>query len=398
MTDYPMFKVPIDTEAALAELRSVFASGFVNEGVQVSAFERAVSEFLGVRQLVLTNSCTSSLTLALRLCGVGPGTEVITTPMTCIATNTPIDNLGARIVWADIDPKSASIDPADVERKVTPATRAIMCVAWAGTPCDLDALDAVAKRRGVPLIQDAAHAFGATWLGRPVSDFADYTCYSFQAIKHLCCGDGGALICRDPGQGALGRKLKWFGYDRDAHKDSQGEWRGQRWDADIEPGAVGYKFNMNNVAAAIGLSQMPRIQGIVDAHRRNGAAYNREFANSAIIRPLVVPQEAASSYWVYTALVVDTRVDRDRLLEQLNAEGIAAGLVHLSNDGYSAFQRYQSELPGVRRFAARQISLPCGWWLSEADCVHIAARVRTLAESMLANGAQAHPLSSHVLP
>src|SRR5262245_7050267 len=168
MTVYPMFKVPIDTEAALAELRSVFASGFVNEGVQVSAFERAVSEFLGVRQLVLTNSCTSALTLALRLCDVGPGAEVITTPMTCIATNTPIENLGAKIVWADIDPNSASIDPVDVERKVTAATKAIMCVAWAGTPCDLDALDALAKRRGIALIQDAAHALGATWRNRPI--------------------------------------------------------------------------------------------------------------------------------------------------------------------------------------------------------------------------------------
>ena len=396
MSNYPMFKVPIDTEAALDELRKVFASGFVNEGTQVSAFERAVSEFLGVRQLVLTNSCTSALTLALRLCDAGPGTEVITTPMTCIATNTPIENLGAKIVWADIDPNSASIDPLDVERKVTAATKAIMCVAWAGTPCNLDALDALAKRRGIALIQDAAHALGATWRNRPISEFADYTCYSFQAIKHLCCGDGGALICRDRERTALGRKLKWFGYDRDAHKDSRGEWRGQRWDADIEAGEVGYKFNMNNVAAAIGLSQLPRLRDIIDAHRRNGAAYNRVFANSSMIRPLTVPDQALSSHWVYTALVTEPRVDRDHLLEQLNAEGISAGLVHLPNDDYSAFKCYKAELPGVRRFAARQISLPCGWWLSEADCMHIAERVHALAGAMLADGADAHRLSSHM--
>jgi dTDP-4-amino-4,6-dideoxygalactose transaminase len=324
------------------------------------------------------NCCTSALTVALKLCDVGPGTEVVTTAMTCVATNTPIENLGAKIVWADIDPNTASLDPRDVERKITPATRAIICVAWAGTPCSLDELDAIGKRHGIPVIHDAAHAFGAKWRGRPLSDFADYTCYSFQAIKHLSSGDGGALVCRDPKKFVLGRKLKWFGYDRDAHKDERGEWKGQRWDADIAPGEIGYKFNMNNIAAAIGLSQMPHIDRILGQHRRNGAAYTRAFRNSRTIRPLVVPDEAEPSYWVYTALTDDS-VDRDRLLENLNAEGIAAGLVHLPNDIYSAFKHYDSTLPGVRRFADRQISLPCGWWLDEADCQYIADRVHALA-------------------
>jgi perosamine synthetase len=379
MTNYPMFQVHMDVEAALTELRSVLESGFVNEGVQVTALQNAVADFLGAEQLVLTNSCTSALTLALRLCGVGPGTEVITTPMTCIATNTPIENLGGSVVWADIDPHTASIDPADIERKITSRTKAVMCVAWAGTPCDLDVLDALCKRRKIPLIQDAAHAFGATWRGRPLSDFADYTCYSFQAIKHLSCGDGGAIICRDPEQFALARKLKWFGYDRDAHKDEKGDWKGQRWNADIEPGEVGYKFHMNNVSAAIGLSQMPHIERILADHRRNAAVYDEAFRNSRSIRPLNVPDGAVSSYWVYTTLVADEAVDRDRLLEQLNDEGIAAGLVHLPNDIYSAFKKYDADLPGVRRFADRQISLPCGWWLSAADCSHVAARVHALA-------------------
>jgi perosamine synthetase len=382
MTNYPMFKVHMDVEGALGQLRTVLESGFINEGEQVSAFQRAVARFLGVESLVLTNSCTSALTLALKLCGVGPGREVVTTPMTCVATNTPIDNLGGTVVWADIDPETASIDAGDVERKLTPATRAIMCVAWAGTPCDLDALDALARRRGIPLIHDAAHAFGATWRGRPLSDFADFTCYSFQAIKHLSCGDGGALVCRDAEPFVLARKLKWFGYDRDAHKDQRGEWKGQRWDADIEPGEIGYKYNMNNIAAAIGLSQMPHLPRILDQHRRNGAAYRDAFRGSSIIRPLQVPEGAVSSYWVYSTLIVDETVDRDRLLEALNAEGIAAGLVHLPNDLYSAFGKYGAELPGVRRFADRQISLPCGWWLSEGDCVEIAARVHALARGV----------------
>lgn len=378
MTAYPMFKVHMDVELALTDIRTVLESGFVNEGVQVTELQKRLGAFLGVDKLVMTNSCTSALTMALKLCGAGPGKEVITTPMTCVATNTPIDNLGAKVVWADIDPTTASIDPADIERKITPNTVAIMCVAWAGTPCDLDALYALAKRHGIPLIQDAAHAFGATWRGRPISEFADFTCYSFQAIKHLSCGDGGALVCTDNDQFVLARKMKWFGYDRDAHKDEKGEWKGQRWSADIEPGEIGYKFNMNNVSAAIGLSQMPHIQGILDKHRRNAAVYAEAFGNSGVIRPLRVPDEAVSSFWVYTA-IVDEVIDRDELLEKLNAEGIGAGLVHLPNDIYSAFKPFEADLPGVRKFADRQISLPCGWWLDEAACKHVAERVLALA-------------------
>jgi perosamine synthetase len=379
MPTYPMFKVHVDTNDALAQLRAVFESGFVNEGVQVTAFQKAVSSFLGVDQLVLVNSCTSALTLALTLAGAGPGADVVTTPMTCIATNTPIANLGARIVWADIDPKSGLIDPSDVERKITPATKAIMVVAWAGTPVDLDALDAIAKRHGIPLIHDAAHAFGATWKGRPLSDFADFTCYSFQAIKHLSSGDGGAIVCRDAKAYVLARKLKWFGYDRDAHKDEKGDWKGQSWEADIAPGEVGFKYNMNNVSAAIGLSQMPHIGAILSAHRRNAAVYDKAFAAHAEIKPAVIPPSAVSSYWVYTAHMGEGARDRDSVLKALNDEGIAAGLVHLPNDLYSAFKPYETPLPGVRAFAARQISLPCGWWLSAQDCEHIAARTLALA-------------------
>jgi len=177
MNHYPLFKVHVDTEAAVEGLRAVLNSGFINEGLQVTAFQKAISTYLGVEHLVVLNSCTSALTVALKMCGVGPDTEVITTPMTCIATNTPISNLGGHIVWADIDPNSGSIDPVDVKNKITDATKAIICVAWAGTPCDLDELGEVARRYGIPLIQDAAHAFGATWRDCPISDFADYTCY-----------------------------------------------------------------------------------------------------------------------------------------------------------------------------------------------------------------------------
>jgi len=378
---YPLFKVHMPVEDALAGVREVLTSGFVNEGIQVTEFQKALCSYLGVKNFVMVNAGTSALTLAYKVAGVGPGTEVISSPMTCIATNTPVENLGGKLVWADVNPNSGSIDPEDIERKITSKTRAIAYVDWAGSPCDLEAIDAIGKKHGIAVIQDAAHAFGATWDGRPISDFADFTCYSFQAIKHLSSGDGGGLVCRDDKAYILARKLKWFGYDREATKDEKGEWKGQRWSADIEDGEVGYKFNMNNISAAIGLAQMPYIDGILAAHRRNAAVYNKAFAGGAAIQPLDLPAKANSSYWVYTALVVGAGVDRDALLESLNAEGIAAGLVHLPNDIYTVFKPYAADLPGVRSFSDRQISLPCGWWLTEDDCRHIADRVLALTRT-----------------
>lgn len=385
-TNYPMFKVHMPVDAAVENIRAVLQSGFINEGMQVTEFQKAVSDYLHVKNLVMMNAGTSALTVAYKLAGVGPDTEVISSPMTCIATNTPIDNLGAKIVWADIDPETGSIDPKDIERKITPKTRAIVYVDWAGNPCDIEAIDAIGKKHGIKVIQDAAHAFGATWNGKPISDYADFTCYSFQAIKHLSSGDGGALIVRDDKQFILARKLKWFGYDREATKDEKGEWKGQRWSADVEAGEVGYKFNMNNIAAAIGLAQMGHIDKILNTHRANAAVLAKAFAGSNLIRPVKMPSGAQSSYWVFTC-VTDASINRDKLMEDLNAEGIAAGLVHLSNDMYSAFKPYAANLPGVVTFGERQISLPCGWWLTEADCAHIATRVLALCGAAQANAA-----------
>lgn len=378
--NYPMFKVHVPVDEAVENIREVLTSGFINEGMQVTQFQKALSDYLHVKNLVVMNAGTSALTIAYKLAGVEPGTEVISSPMTCIATNTPIDNLGAKIVWADVEPETGSIDPKDIERKITSKTRAIVYVDWAGNPCDLEAIDAIGKKHGIKVIQDAAHAFGATWKGCPVSDFSDFTCYSFQAIKHLSSGDGGALIARDEKDYLLARKLKWFGYDREATKDEKGEWKGQRWSADVEPGEVGYKFNMNNISAAIGLAQMNHIDRILAAHRSNAAVLEKAFASSNLIRPVKLPSGAQSSYWVFTC-VTDSSVDRDALMEKLNAEGIAAGLVHLSNDIYSAFKPYAADLPGVKAFGDRQMSLPCGWWLSNDDCAHIARRTLELAQT-----------------
>ena len=365
-------------EPAVRNLTQVLRSGYLNEGIQVKELESALSDFLDVKNLVLLNSCTSALTIAYRLSGASLGSSIISTPMSCIATNAPIHNLGARIIWTDVDRLSGNVDPNKVESVITEDTKAIVSVSWAGSPPDLELIDNIAKKHKILHIHDGAHAFDAKLKGRPISDYADFTCFSFQAIKHFTTGDGGALICRKPDDYALAKKLKWFGYDRDNNKDEKGEWRGQRWSADVRHEEVGYKFNMNNLSASIGLAQLPFAENIVSQHRRNAEIYKSYFEKTKSLVSSTQVEDANSSYWVFTTLLKDPDFDRDTLIKKLHSEGIGAGLVHMPNDTYSAFSASKTDLPGTRFFANRQISLPCGWWLSENDCEDIAKSILRL--------------------
>ncbi len=369
---YPLFKVHLEIDQALQNLQQVFSSGFINEGEQVIQLEEELASFLNVQNVTLVNSCTSALSMALRIIGIGEGDEVITTAMTCVATNTPIINSGATLVLADIDPNTGMISVEDVETLITSKTKAIMIVDWAGTPSNLDGFERLSQKYGIPVIQDAAHAFGAEFNGKSIAMFADFTCLSFQAIKHFTTGDGGALICRKEKDHTLARKLKWFGYDRDAVKDSNGEWKGQKWDADILPSEVGYKFNMNNMSAAIGLANLPKMRSVLESHRRNASLFTSILSNHPRIKLLEIDARALSSFWVFTLRLNVSEQKRDLIMANLNERGIGAGLVHLPNDRYSAFAQYKRDLRNTNLFSSTQISLPCGWWLSSEDISGIA--------------------------
>ncbi len=376
MKTYPLFKVHAPVEDALHQLELVLRSGFINEGAQVVELTAALQKKLDTERLLLTNSGTSALTLALKMSGVGPGDEVISTPMTCVATNTPIVSLGANVVWADVDPDNGMVAIDSIVRLLNarPKVKAVMAVAWAGTPPDLEGLSVV-RRSGRKLILDAAHAFDAWYRGMPIHRWADYTCYSFQAIKHFTTGDGGALVCDTYADFQRAKALKWFGLDRDRAKDADGNWKGQQWDVDIVE--AGYKFNMNNVAAAIGLAQLKHIDKVMALHRRNAAIYDEMLRDYVAFHPATRPEGAESSFWVYTVRLDPQHcpMQRDDLLKALNAEGIMAGVVHVPNDDYTCFAGSRDlNLPGLRSFADNQLSLPCGWWMTEDDVRYVARR------------------------
>jgi len=369
---YPLFKVHVDIPEALKGIEKVLESGFINEGDQVTEFLNGMRVWVDGYP-VLMNACTSALETALHLLDLKDGDEIITTSMTCIATNTPIKNSLAKIVWADINSKTGTLDPESVEAAITDNTRAIMCMNWGGYPCDLKALREICDRYNLKLIQDSAHSFGARYQRKFVDHFADYTCFSFQAIKHLTTGDGGMLVCKDEKDAHRANSLKWFGIDREATKDEQGSWKGQAWDFDVLE--AGFKYNMNNLSAAIGITQLRKIRSIISVHRRNASIYN-EILDPAIGR-LQYPKDAYPTCWVHTILTPEgTSVeDRDNIIKQLNDDGIQAGLVHVPNHYYSCFKDEYVDLPETDKFYESQISLPCGWWLEKSEIVKIANKV-----------------------
>ena len=378
MKNIPLFKVFSNKIPALKKLDQVLSSGFINEGQEVNELTEKLKKKLGHNNVVLMNSCTSALTVAYKLAGVKKGKNVVSTPMTCIATNTPIINLEGSIKWTDINPKSGMPDYDHVISKVDKNTVAICLVSWAGVPpVDLEKIYKFCKKNNVKLIHDSAHAFMTELKKKSISQFADYSCFSFQAIKHFTCGDGGALICKNKDDYEKAKKLKWFGYDREKAKDKKGNWKSQQ-DADITYDDLGYKFNMNNIAAAVGLANFSEIDSIISKHRRAAKIYDSFFLKNNIIRPIIKPKNSNPSYWVYTLVILDEKISRDDLVKELNNNNIFAGQVHVPCDEYSCFKKFKTKLPGLRKFQKNQFSIPCGWWVSEKEAIMISKKVLEL--------------------
>jgi perosamine synthetase len=347
-----LFKVHMPA-AVDKPLLEVLHSGYIGQGPKVEEFERKLGARLGTTNVLTLNSGTSAILVALRLAGVGPGDEVVTTPMTCTATNEPILELGAIPVWADIHPGTGLIDPLDVARKITSKTKAIVCVDWGGTQCDIAGLMYVAARHGIKLIEDAAHGFGAMTLG------ADFICYSFQAIKHITTVDGGALVCAHPEDYKRGKLLRWYGIDRETdRKDLRCEEDIVEW---------GYKAHMNDVAAVIGIVQLDYLDGILKAQRANARAYSYGINNPRLQRSV---DHLRGAFWLYTLLCQDAE-DRESFRLYMEGQGIMASRVHVRNDIHSVFREFRKELPGVDSFADREIAIPVHWGLSDQERLQI---------------------------
>ena len=365
---YPLFKVHTNTDILMPRLKEVFESGFINEGREVTEFREMLKNYWDTKNVTMTSSCTASLMMALKIAGVDHNSEVIAPSMTCVATNVSTEWLGAKTVWADIDVDTGNIDPNDVAEKITDKTRAVICVNWAGVPCDLEKLQKICKQNNIKLIQDAAHSFGSTYKNKDVCHWADITCYSFQAIKHITSGDGGAIVCLSDKDHEYACRLKWYGFDRDRLKDEDGNWKGRRWDSNILD--VGWKLNMNNISAVIGITNLEEADKIVGTHKKNAKIYSELFVQNDDITPLKAEEYMDPAYWIYTVML-DDAINRDIVIEKMKEADIHTGVVHVPNHPYDCFEN-KAFLPKTDKFAKNQICIPCGWWLSSEDIKYIA--------------------------
>ena len=338
----PLFKVKMNQHVAGNVLETLY-SGYIGEGKKVDEFEKALIPYIGKNVLAL-NSCTSAIQLALRLCDVKVGDEVITKPMTCTATNMPILAMGAKIVWADVYENTGNINVEDVKRKITNKTKAIICVHWGGNPCDLEAL----SKLNIPVIQDAAHAFGARYRDALISKWSHFTCFSFQAIKHLTTVDGGALVCKNIDDYKRGKLLRWYGIDREQDTAAF------RCGENIKE--YGYKFHMNDVTASIGLAQLKTIDDVLKRHRDNGQYYLQHLYNYCLSYLLY----NNPSFWLMTLLVPDV----DNFISYMKSRFVMCSRVHNRNDIHDAFKEFKVDnLKGVDEFYKHQVSIPVGWWV-----------------------------------
>jgi dTDP-4-amino-4,6-dideoxygalactose transaminase len=359
----PLYKPHIPP--GLAErLAAVLSSGQIAGGPAVTAFERLLGDYLGNPWITVNGDVSTALTLCLFQAGVRPGDDVLMSPLVCLSTSCPVRNLFAQIRWCDVDPSTGNLDPADIQRRITPRTKALVVYHWAGYPSDLDAIHSIAHDYGLAVIEDAGEALGAEYHAKKIGAAgSDYTVFSFYPNRHLTTIDGAAIACAREEDYEKIRWLKRYGIHQPSFRDGDGEINKA---SDIP--IAGWNSYMNHVAATIGVAQMEHLPSIIARQQENGLYYDERLAAVPGLTILTRPPKSRSAYWVYTFLVQE----RDHLLMRLRQQGVHASKVHLRNDVYTCFGNGSTPLPGVDHFSARCLSIPCGWWVSENDRARIA--------------------------
>jgi dTDP-4-amino-4,6-dideoxygalactose transaminase len=339
-------------ERLMPELEKVLYSGYIAEGEASAAFEEKLCKLLDNPYCLAVNSGTAALHIALTLIGVTKGDEVISTALTAEPTNTTIALTGAKVVFADVDIDTGLISPESIEEKITPKTKAIMVVHYAGMVCDMERINLISDKYGIPVIEDAAHAFMSQYQGKYVGNNSPYTCFSFQAIKHLTTVDGGLLCLKNEEEYVRARKMRWFGLDKKV----------PRLESDIKE--AGFKYHMNNVNATIGLVQLEHLEENVFKYIENGKFFDEHLKGVDGLTLIPYYPHTSPSYWLYTIKVER----RDEFIKMMTDNGIMASPLHLRNDRHSIFKRHkETHLPNLDKFYNSFVHIPCGWWLNDDD-------------------------------
>ncbi|MGO4501971.1 MULTISPECIES: DegT/DnrJ/EryC1/StrS family aminotransferase [unclassified Dyella] len=376
-----VFGAPQIEEAEIAEVEACLRSGWLGTGPRVAQFERDFAAWRQARpsQVAAVNSCTAALHVSMVAAGLEPGSEVITTPLTFCATVNAILHAGLTPVLADVDPVTQNIDPDAIEAVITPRTRAILPVHFAGRPCAMDRIMAIADKHGLVVIEDCAHAIESEFQGKPVGSFGDFGCFSFYVTKNVVTGEGGMILGRDEERIARARVLALHGMSKDAwHRFGD---QGYRHYQVVE---CGFKYNMMDLQAAIGIHQLARVEDNWRRRRQLWQYYDDALADLPIGLPAAPADGTRHGYHLYTVMIDALRcgIDRDSFLEAMNALRIGTGVHYLSVPEHPYYQQRfgwrPEQWPEAMRLGRQTVSLPLSPAMSDEDAERVIDAVRSV--------------------
>jgi dTDP-4-amino-4,6-dideoxygalactose transaminase len=379
--NFIVFGSPAIGEQEIEEVVATIKSGWLGTGPRVAEFERNFAAYEGARYVAAVSSCTAALHLSVLAAGIKPGDEVITTPMTFCATVNVIIHAGAKPVLADVDPRTMNIDPKQVKAKITPNTRAIMPVHFAGRSCDMGALMDIARRFDLKVIGDCAHAIETEYMGRKVGTFGDFGCFSFYVTKNVITGEGGAVVAQKKEDIDRIKVLSLHGMSKDAWKRFSNE--GYKHYDVVEPG---FKYNMMDLQAAIGIHQLSRVEQNWSRRQEIWKRYQEAFADLPVTCPSDPEPNTRHAYHLYTILIDEakTSISRDRFLNEMPAQGIGVGVHYLSIPEHSYYQRTfgwkAEDYPNAMRIGRQTVSLPLSAKLKDKDVEDVIEAVKRVAE------------------
>ena len=351
---------------AIKYVSDTLSTRWIGQGPKVENFENKFSTRFGNGNAALSvGSGTDALHISYLLAGLKAGDEVIAPVFTCTATNIPFLYMGVKIVFADVQPGTLNIDPNHVKKLVNAKTKAIVCVHYGGLPCDMTELRQVADQWGIPIIEDAAHALGASYKGAPIGAISEFTMFSFQAIKHITTGDGGMVTFKnDLVLLEKGKRLRWFGIDRSAKQMGI-------WENDITE--VGYKYQMTDIAASMGLAALEEFNWVLSHRKKLFSLYEkglRNISGVSFIGGGYTDREHAA--WMCTI----TSDNREGLQKKLRENSIESSQVHYRNDRYSIFGGRRNDLPNMDAVESKYLVLPLHTKMSEDDVSRVCGVVK----------------------
>ncbi len=378
---YLPFALPHITEAEVAEVVDTLHSGWLTTGPKTKRFEREFAEVVGVPHALAVSSATAAMHLALDALGIRPGDEVIVPVYTFTATAAVIVHCGAQPVFVDVDPVTCNLDPAALEAALTPRTRAVMVVHFGGLPAEMDAILALTRPRSIPVVEDAAHAFPAYYRGQMIGAIGDITAFSFYATKTLATGDGGMITTSNPGYAQRCALMALHGMNHDAWKryTAEGSWY-------YEVQEAGFKYNMTDLAAALGLRQLARRDWLLERRRRIAARYTQAFsAWPELETPPDLPYVQHAWHLYPLRLHLDRlTISRDAFIQALAVAQIGTSVhfipLHLHPYYRERYHLSPGDFPAALRAYQREISLPIYPGMTDEDVDDVIAAVQAIVE------------------